>query len=218
MKIYLICATSLLSLNLTACGGGSGTHAAGNTQPDPHNPATYSGNYYYGAVTGSADLFAVPNLPANAPNQILWNSIALMFDTGSGSWTVAMNRPDSDPGVGHAVLMGPLSGTWTTTPTHSYQYRVTGVNWSTGLTGNANPVNSGVPYDIFQPAGPTGWSDMPANSVVNVCSVSTNSIYTSYMGGGTIFCAVEVMDLTTAEVKASTVNLSISNATAAGNL
>jgi len=217
MKIYSICATSLLSLTLISCTGGGNINVVGDSPPDPNNPGTYNGNYYYAEATGEVDLFAVPNLPANVVNQVQWNSIALMLDTGTGGWTVAMNRPDFNPGLGHPVLMGPLSGIWTATPNHPYQYRVTSVNWSTGLRGDANPVNGGVPYDIFQPAAATGWLAMPANSSVNVCSVSTNFYYTGFMGGGTIFCSVEVMDMTTSEVVSSTVHLRISNGKALDN-
>jgi len=218
MKIITLCATSLLSLNLISCGGAGSINGADDAPPDPNNPGTYDGNYYYADVTGEPDLFAVPNLPANVTNQVQWNSIALMVDTGTGRWTVAMNRPDYNPGVGHPVLMGPLSGTWTTLPAHSYQYRVTDVKWSTRLTGNANPVNSGVPYDIFQPEAPTNWIAMPANSIVNVCSVSSNSFYTGFMGGGNISCSIEIMDMNTSAVSAGTINLSMGNGRAPDNL
>jgi len=211
MKLRSTTTAILVAVSLTACGGASqnGGNGGNTAPPDPNHPNTYNGNYYYAAVTGAADSFALPNLPANSSNQVQWNSIALLYNTGSGTWTVAMNQPNYYPNVGHPVLMGPFSGVWTTLPRHAFQYRVTNVEWQTGNTDNANPINGGVPYDIFQPAAPTDWISMPADSTVNLCSVSTNSVYTSYLGGGSIACTVEVMDMTASTVTASTVHLSL---------
>ena len=194
-----------LSVSLSSCGGSP----AASSPPDPHNPSTYSGNYYYAEVTGAADPFSLPLLPPNVWNQVQWNSIALLYHTRSGTWTVAMNQPDYYPNSAQPVLMGPFTGTWTGTPEHTFQYRGTSVNWNTGLAGNANPVNGGVPYDIFQPAAALDWTVMPPDGSINLCSVSTNAVYTNDLGGGSISCAIEVMDVTTREVNATTVNLRV---------
>ena len=207
MKCISIPVAVFICANLLSCGGGR----VSSNPPDPHNPDSYNGNYYYAEVSGAADLITLPGLPANVPNQVLWNSIALLYDTFTGSWTVAMNQPDYYPNTDHPVVMGPFSGIWTRTPEHAYQYRVTSVVWNTGNAGNANPVNRGVPYAIFQPTAPTGWTIMPSNSRVNLCSVSANAVYTTYLGGGSISCAIEVMDMSTSEVAATSVNLRISN-------
>jgi hypothetical protein len=151
----------------------------------------------------------LPGLPANRDNQVLWNSIALIFNPGSGTWTIAMNAPNYNPNTGHQIAMGPFTGVWTSTPLHAYQYRITAANWNTGLTGNVNPNNSGAPYAIFQPASPTDWQAMPTEGNVNLCSVSTNSVYTAERGGGDISCVIEVMDMDTSQVSTSRVHLTM---------
>jgi len=173
------------------------------------NMSGYDGNDYFAMVTDKPDLFVLPELPSNRNNEVLWNSVALIYNTGSGGWSIEMAAPNYYPNVGQRVVMGPFSGTWTTTPDHPYQYRVTSVDWETGNTGNANPVLSAVPYDIFQPAVATDWIAMPPDSNVNLCSVSTNSVYTADLGGGSIWCSIEVMDIETTVVTASRVHLSV---------
>jgi hypothetical protein len=213
MKVQLTSSVTAIVLLLTACGGGGGSGSEATKPSDHHSQvlASYNGNSYYAAATGQPDSFLLSNLPNNKANEIIWNSIARNYDTGSGAWEVVMEKPNHYPNLGHYVPMAPLSGTWTTMPTHRFQYRVTQVNWNTGLTANANPINSNVPYDIFQPNSPTDWIPMPPDSTVTVCSVSTNSVYTSYLGGGMISCAFEVMDMDTAVVLSSTVELSVNS-------
>jgi len=197
---------SALSLALVSCGGSSNSSGPGLPE---QNMSSYDGNDYFALVTDEPDAFALPGLPANRYNQVLWNSVALIYNTQSGSWSVEMAAPNYYPNVGQRIEMGPFFGTWTETPAHPHQYRITSVEWETGNTGNANPVLSGVPYDIFQPVAASDWIAMPPDSNVNLCSVTTNSVYTTGLGGGSIWCSIEIMDTQTAVVTASRIHLSV---------
>lgn len=135
----------------------------------------FDGKVYVGLADAGNGVAAL-----NIPDRGLFAKLNLILNTGNGSWLVSATSTNN-PGGCCTPTAAPNSGIWTTTPAATYQYRISSV-----VYGSINSVlPAGRAYNVLdttnywtlltpQPAAPTDWITLPANSLVAVGGINMN--------------------------------------------
>ena len=137
------------------------------------NGMVYVGNAYPGAGV----------VALNIPNQSGFAKLNLILNTGTGSWLVEATGT-TNPGGCCTATAASNTGIWTTTPSATYQYRISAL-----VYGSINPgFPAGRPYNVADttnywnrvtpfPEAATDWRTLPANSLVSVAGINMDMVH-----------------------------------------
>ena len=128
---------------------------------------------------------------ATGPSGSNSGSITLTYSS-SGSWSISMAHGDG------SATGSPLSGTWTTTPSSTYEYSIS--SWTDGGT-------SGL--ITYSPSGTTGYSTISGSTQICQATLSATSSVAS-TGIITFGITVRVVGQTTPTLSSS-INMIIGN-------
>ena len=132
----------------------------------------------FGAYSYSGPSLAALNIPASAS----YAKMNLILNTGNGNWIYSSTYPVHPLGC-CAPVTTPNSGTWTTTPTARYEYRISSVvygpynpQFPTGQNYNVSDTRNYWTGLVPFPASATGWTVLPANSLVAVAGINMDLV------------------------------------------
>lgn len=117
----------------------------------------------------------------NVPPSSIYTTISMIFNTTNGSWLISSSYPINPAGC-CAPIWTPDTGSWASQPVGTYQYRITSMvygPYSAWLVGQPYNINDGIIHwtgITTYPAGPSGWTDLPARSLVAVAGIYMDMI------------------------------------------